>query len=135
MSKFLLPAQQAIFTALDQNISAAVLDDVPDLPSGMPNDSFPYVVIGRDYSNAFDTDSWSGDRVSVNLNVWTRYNGKKQAKEILAEIYNLLHKQSLTAAGFDVVDCLHVYSTIPDVGASNYVQGITRYELTITEVI
>jgi hypothetical protein len=71
----------------------------------------------------------------VQLDVWSRYNGKLEVKTILAEIYALLHKQALTQAGVDVVDCLHVYATIPDTGASNYVHGIARYEITLTEVI
>lgn len=136
MSKFLLPAQKLIYDTLNGAISGVrVFDDVPDLPAGMPEDSFPYIVIGRDYTNAFDTDSWNGDKVSIQLDVWSRYNGRKETKEILAAIYNLLHKQELTQSGVDVVDCLHVYSTIPDVGASNYVHGIARYEITLTEVI
>lgn len=135
MSKFMLPAQTLIYDTLSAGLAINVFDDVPDMPAGMPEDSFPYVVIGQDYTNRFDTDSWNGDKVSVQLDVWSRYNGKKEAKEILASIYALLHKQNLSVAGFDIVDCLHVYSTIPDTGASNYVHAITRYEITITEVI
>jgi len=136
MSRYLIEAQKIVYDALNGNLPGVnVFDDVPDLPAGMPEDSFPYVVLGRDYSNAFDTDSWNGERVSVQVDVWSRYNGHKEAKEIMASVYELLHKQELTRAGVSVVDCLHVYSTIPDVGASNYVHGISRYELTLTEVI
>ena len=135
MSKFMLPAQTLIYTTLTAGLSYPVYDDVPDLPIGMPNDSFPYVALGHDYTNSFDTDNWNGEKVSVQLDVWSRYNGKLEVKTILSEIYALLHKQALTQAGVSVVDCLHVYSTIPDTGASNYVHGIARYEITLTEVI
>lgn len=130
---YLKEAQKLIFDTLSGSISATVFDDVPDQPPGMPEDSFPYVVIGFDDAAPFDTDSWTGAQISIELHIWSRYEGKLEAKEIMAEIYNLLHRQSLAIAGASVVDCLHTFSTIPDVGASNYVHGITRYRLTITE--
>ena len=133
--KYLLPAQKLIYDTLNGNISATVFDDVPDSPPGMPMDSFPYVVIGQDESDNFDTDSFTGAHVLVELHIWSRYQGKSEAKAIMAEIYELLHRKPLSTAGVEVVDCLHIFSAIPDVGASNYVHGISRYRLTITEEI
>ena len=133
MSSFLLSAQQLVYTALTNGLPYTIFDDVPDLPIGMPEDSFPYIVLGHDYTNAFDTDSWVGVKVSVQLDIWSRYNGKKEVKTILGEIYELMHRKSFVTPGVAVVDCLHVYSTIPDTGASNYVHGISRYEITLTE--
>lgn len=135
MSKFLISAQTILYNTLNAGLSVGVYDKVPALPSGEPEDLFPYVVLGRDYTNRFDTDSWSGEKVQAQLDVWSTYDGTEEVKLILAEIYNLLHKQELTLSGVAVVDCLHVYSTIPNIGISNYVHGITRYELTLTEVI
>lgn len=130
---YLAAAQKLIYDTLSGNISATVFDDVPDQPPGMPADSFPYVVIGFDDGDSFDTDDWTGTQVNAELHVWSRYEGKLQAKQIMTEIYNLLHRKPLSIAGATVVDCLHTFSSIPDVGASNYVHGITRYRLTITE--
>lgn len=135
MSKFSLPAQKIIFDALNGNISATVYDDVPDLPPGDPTANFPYVVMANDISEPLDTDSWVGEAVTIELNIWSRYNGAKEAKTIQAEIYDLLHRQPLTLVGVDVVDCLHTYSGIREIGSGNYVHGISRYTLKLTEVI
>ena len=130
---YMLAAQKLIFDTLSGNISATVYDDVPDQPPGMPASSFPYVVIGFDDAEPFDTDSFVGSQIGIELNIWTVYEGKKEAKQIMEQIYNLLHRQTLTSASASVVDCLHTFSTIPDVGASNYVHGVSRYRLTLTE--
>lgn len=157
MSKFLLQAQKLVFDTLNGNVSAGVYDDVPDQPPGKPEQDMPYVVITGDVADSWDTDSWVGERCTIELHVWSAYQGKKECKEIMAEIYALLHRQSLsahvrfipvgstellTSSGdtftvlleVSVVDCLQTFSTIPNVGASNYVHGICRYQLTITEV-
>lgn len=134
MSKFLLQAQKIVFDALNGNVFAGVYDDVPDQPPGKPEQDMPYVVITGDVADPWDTDSFVGERCTIELHVWSAYQGKKECKEIMAEIYDLLHRQTLTLAGVAVVDCLQTFSTIPNVGASNYVHGICRYQLTITEV-
>ena len=135
MSQFMLKGQEIIYDALNGNISATVYDFVPDQDPGKPDDHFPYVVIGRDQSFAFDTDNWNGENITVEINVWSSYKGKKETKEIMAEIDALLHKQSLSASGVNVLDCLRTYAVIPNTGASNYTNGICRYRLTLTEVI
>lgn len=133
--KYATAVQTLIYSTLNGNISASVFDDVPDQPPGMPADSFPYVVIGYDDVSSFDTDTWTGSQFEVELHVWSTYEGKAEAKGIMEEIYGLLHRQSLSVSGAVVVDCLHTFSTIPEVGATKYVHGITRYRLTITEAI
>lgn len=126
-------AQQLIYNTLNGSITATVFDDVPDQPPGMPADSFPYVVIGYDDLQPFDTDDQTGAEVEVELHIWSTYEGKAEVKALFAEIYGLLHRQSLSISGATVVDCLHTFSTIPEVGATKYVHGITRYRLTIME--
>jgi hypothetical protein len=132
---YLAEGQKLIFDTLSGNISASVFDDVPQQPPGMPADSFPYVVIGFDDAESFDTDSWTGAQLQAELHVWSTYKGKLEVKQIIAEIYALLHRQALSIEGAAVVDCLHTFSTIPDVGADKYVHGISRYRLTITEAL
>jgi len=133
--KFMVEAQKLIYDTLNGEISATVYDDVPQQPPGMPEDSFPYVVIGYDDADSFDTDSWVGAQISAELHVWSVYEGKLEAKQIMGEIYDLLHRKPLSISGAAVVDCLHTFSTIPEVGAEKYVHGITRYRLTITEAL
>lgn len=134
MSLFSSAVQAAVYAALNGNVSANVYDDVPDQLPGKPEDKMPYVVIGADQAFPFETDSHIGHNYTITLSVWSAYSGKKEAKDIMDEAFDLLHRQSISVTGADTIDCLHTYSTIMSIGANNYVQGISRYRLTITEV-
>lgn len=128
--------QSALFTRLSAIVtSATVYDDVPDLPEGEPFTDFPYIVIGNDTSVSWDTDDVLGETVTCTLHVFSRYQGKKEAKTILAEIYDALHRQAgnLSATGYRFVDCLLEFSEIfdDDDGATRH--GVCRYRLTVEQ--
>jgi len=125
--------QTAIFTALNGNISAGVYDDVPYLPDGMPSSSFPYVVVGDDSSVMWDTDDTQGQEVTAELHIWSRYPGMKECKQIMGEIYNILHRATLSISGYNVIDCLNEFSEAmvdPD-GETRH--GVMRFRLTLQE--
>lgn len=125
-------AQQAVYAALNGSISASVYDYAPDLPEGMPDENFPYVVIGDDTLAPWDADDMLGSEVTLTLHFWSRYDGWKEAKAIMGEAYDILHRGSLSAAGYRTVDCLWEFSTtVPE--ASEYRHGVQRYRLTLTK--
>ena len=124
-------AQQTIFATLNGNVSANVYDDVPYLPEGMPRENFPYIVIGDDSLTAWDTDETLGTQIEVELHVWSRSAGFKEAKTIMGEIYTLLHMETLTATGYKIVDSLCTFSDAmrdPD-GETRH--GVMRFLLTV----
>ncbi len=124
-------AQQAIYTTLNGNISATVYDNVPVLPSGQPAANFPYVNIGDATTEPWDTDDQLGAVVTVTMHIWSREDGLKQTKDIAGEIYDELHRATLTATGYVFVDCLHdgsQFMTDPD-GVTRH--GVVRYRMTI----
>lgn len=126
-------AQQAIFTALNGNVSATVYDDAPALPSGMPLENFPYVVIGDDTATPWDTDDTLGAEMTISLHIWSRAAGMKEAKDIAGEIYALLHRAALTVTGYTAIDCLYEFSQFmrdPD-GETRH--GVLRYRVTMQE--
>jgi len=103
MSTFHTPAQTAIYTQLVAEVSGAtVYDDVPGQSEGMPDESFPYIVIGEDNVVSWDTDDVLGGTVLSTLHIFSRYEGKKEIKAIMAEVYDALHRQaaSLSATGY-----------------------------------
>jgi Protein of unknown function (DUF3168) len=122
-------AQQAVFDALNGNLTGCtVFDTAPFLPEGAPSTTFPYCVIGDDTFAPWDTDDGTGSQNTVTLHFWSRATGYAPLKALMGEAYALLHRQSLTLAGYDVVDCLIEFSEAmadPD--------GVTkRYRLTMT---
>lgn len=125
-------AQKAIFAALNGNISANVYDAAPGLPAGQPAANFPYVVIGDDTLAPWDADDMLGAEITVTLHFWSRYEGWKETKALMGEVYEILHRATLTATGYRSVDCLWEFSnTVPE--ATEYRHGVQRYRLTLTK--
>jgi hypothetical protein len=109
--------QQASFDRLSSYPGMPTVYD--DVPTGA---AFPYVVIGEDTHIPFDTDDSLGSESTVTFHVWSRYRGKKEAKEILGLIYEALTRQALSVVGHDLITIEFDYSDVlldPD--------GITRH--------
>ena len=127
-------AQEIVYTALNGAISCDVYDDAPQLPEGMPDSDFPYVVIGDDQHGPFDTDDQVGASTLINLHFWSRYAGFKEVKGLMGEAYDLLNRAILAKTGYNIVDCIREFSDTfvdPD-GRTRH--GIQRYRLTIQEL-
>lgn len=95
--------QTAIFTRLDGQLSTPVYDNVPqqaDTATG-----FPYVTVGDDTINEWDTDGFLGADCTIQVHVWSRKDGRKETKEIQGNIYNALHRKesTLSAVGYRFV--------------------------------
>lgn len=95
--------QTAVYAALiaDTDLMSevsGVFDAVPD-----NYDSFPYVTIGEDVLNEFDTDTTNGHNVSLTIHTWTRKAGRKQAKTIQGLIYDTLHNSTLVMTGYIMI--------------------------------
>lgn len=124
-------AQQIVYDALNGNLSCGVYDDPPFLPEGMPRSNFPYVVIGNDTAVAWDTDDTLGKDITLTLHVWSRSGGFKETKDILGEIYTLLHRAELTKSGYNIVDCLCEFSEAFVDADGETRHGVARYRMTI----
>jgi hypothetical protein len=109
--------QQAIFDALTAYPGMpAVYDDVPT------NAEYPYVALGEDTHIPFDTDDSLGAESTLTIHVWSRYRGKKEAKDIQALVYAALTRQALYVEDHDLITIEFEYSDVtldPD--------GITRH--------
>lgn len=134
MSEFLTPVQTALYTRLNAEISSATIyDDVPELPEGLPSTNFPYVVIGDDDSITFDTDDTLGSTVFATLHVWSRYQGKKEVKAIMGDLYTALNRQAanLSATGYRFIDCLFDFANVFEEKDGVTRHGVCRYKLVI----
>lgn len=126
--------QQAIFTALTGATAvqtylgnpARVYDRIPRGEA-----TFPYLVIGE--TTVADAGAKAGaniDHHSMTMHVWSRYDGKKEAKQILDAIRDTLHHQTgLSVSGHTLVELTHEFTEIfgednPD-GVTWH--GVTRY--------
>ena len=107
---FELAVQGAVYAALTAHAPLTALvrgiyDAQPRPLTGSDALQFPYVTIGEDTANDWSTDTASGADATITVHTWSRYRGRKEVKEIQAEIYAALHRQALTVAGYAFVSC------------------------------
>lgn len=97
--------QTAIYTRLNAQLSYDVYDNAPQVSDS--STGFPYVTIGEDTVNEWDTDGFLGADCTVMVHTWSRYRGRKETKEMQGAIYDALHRQesSLAFTGFRFVGC------------------------------
>lgn len=126
--------QRAIFTRLDNGLTIPVYDNVPQNIGGTDNAGFPYVNIGADTHNPWDTDTETGALSTATIHAWSRYRGMTEIKDIQGQIYNLLHRYAMPVNDFYLIDLLFEYSESvldPD-GITRH--GIQRFEITVEAI-
>jgi hypothetical protein len=120
VSQFAL--QSKIFTTLNTDntltntLGANVFDDVPE------ETAFPLVVLGEDTTVDFSTKDLVGSETTINIDIFSRYRGSKETKNIMDRIHTLLHDSSLTVSGVNLINLRFEFSDVirdPD--------GITRH--------
>jgi hypothetical protein len=124
--------QDALYAALASSaalqaligVPARVFDHVPD------GTAFPYVEIGEVSARRFDSASRNGLDCTVTLNVWSRYSGRREAKQILDAIYAVLHDGSLSVAGN-----AHVLTSFQSAETKRDDDGLTYHGLVKYRVI
>jgi hypothetical protein len=102
--------QKAIYDRLedDSDISAeitGIYDHVPQVRDPSSDADYPYITIGVDTVNEFDTDEVLGFEARVEVHVWSRQRGRKQVKEIQDLIYKSLHRCELTIEDHIFISC------------------------------
>lgn len=110
-----LNLQTAIYDKLTNDsalmaLITAVYDHVPQNAASEDDSAFPYVVIGDDNVDAWDTDTETGFEFVITIHTWSRYRGRKETKQVQGAIYDALNRQSLTVTGFTVLDVLFLES-------------------------
>lgn len=120
--------QKALFGVLSAALACEVYDNVPKKAT------MPYVVIGDDTQVPDDTKTSNGFDNTVTLHVWSRASdGRREAKQILSDIYDVLHDVDLTIEGMSAVSCRFEFSeTIPDVDDC-ITHGVARYRISVDQ--
>ena len=97
MTDALFNAQQALYAALAASgaiqsllgATPSIYDHVP------PGAAFPYMTFGAISVQPYDTKTETGFEQIVTLDIWSRYRGSKEAKDILQAAYDALHRATL----------------------------------------
>jgi hypothetical protein len=101
MNDILFNVQQAVLGALAASAEVqALLGSTPQLYDHVPpNAAFPYVVYGPVHVVPYDTKTDIGFEQVVTLNIWSRYRGGKETRDIFQAVYDTLHRAALSVAG------------------------------------
>ena len=101
--------------------------------------SFPYIQIGDQEQSEFDTFSTNGMDSTLTIHCWTRPGGtggplgRKQADDIMAAVFDALHRQSLSVTGQNHVFTHREFINVSlDPDGRTY-HGISRYRIVTME--
>ena len=108
MSSFAL--QQAIYAALVVSTDLqALIGNPPRLCDYVPRDSaFPYVVLGDGSESDWSTATENGTEHAVQIDVWSRSTGHKEAKQIAETVRATLHNAALSVSDATLIDIRHL---------------------------
>lgn len=104
MSATVLDAGSALQTAIwqaltaDPPIGAPVYDKVPE------NATYPQIEITGGISRTWRFAGIWGEQITVEIHVWSRYDGFKEARTLLAAVRQRLDEQDLPMNGVGLVD-------------------------------
>lgn len=117
-------------TALLANGSGSVVDFMPQ-----ESVAFPFVQIGQMSASEFDADDRLGAQVSVQVDSWSQHRGKQECQQIMAQVYNALHRHSaLSVTGYNTVDVLwDGLSTVMSDPDGLSFHGVQTFRVTITQ--
>lgn len=123
--------QAAIYAVLDAGLTDPIYDHVLD------NVQSKYVVLGQDTYIDWDTDDTIGFEATITIHSWdnrSETRGMKPIQDLQFEIYELLHRQTLSTTNYQVVTMQQEYSeTIMEAdGVTRH--GIQRFRVILTEV-
>lgn len=121
MKTALLPLQISLFNRLsnDADLSKKVTGVFDSMPK---NQSYPYISLGEDTANDWSTKTTTGEEITHTLHVWSRYDGKKEVKEIMNLILEAFSQPLSLDSGFIVE-----FSTVELMEVLNDPDGITRH--------
>ena len=124
--------QEATYTRLnDDSTLGALITGVYD---AVPDDTtLPIVVIGPSTSTDDGTKTLDCRDYIFNVDVWSDYRGMKETKNIVKEVYGLLHEYALSVTGASLVDlrCEFTTELLEDNGITRH--GVMRFRAFVTD--
>jgi len=107
MSDALFAVQEAVAAQLAASAEVqSVLGATPALYDHVPpGATFPYVAFGPAHITPYDTKTEIGFEHIVTLNIWSRYRGGKETRDIFQSLYDTLHRAVLSVSGQVFLSC------------------------------
>ena len=128
--------QEAVYTALttDAILMAAVTAIYDEPPEGAV---MPYVAMGQTEFMSSDTKTSYGQIITFTIDTWSDDAGQMQAKSIMTNVDDNLHRSTLSVTGFHLVYMALERATVSkqtDATTSIY-KGVQRYKALLQKKI
>lgn len=110
MTTALWPLQIAVVSKARAHapLTALVTGVFDEVPEDQPH---PYVTLGSITETVDDAHNQRGLEAQVQMDIWSAYDGYKEAADILAALDDALDRQALTVTGFTDVSIAHQQHT------------------------
>jgi len=131
MSKAAFELQKAIYSHLTASMSGVeILDYAKEVATK------PFIVVGDDEVSEWGTSDDDGEEIRVKISAFSSdYRGKRVVKELLAQVYDILHHTTaLAVVGFDVVLIHFTDSDVTLLNDGKTHQGEARYRALLDKV-
>lgn len=124
--------QEALYSRL--NGDSALGDLVTGVFDAVPEDTvLPCVVIGEGTSVDDGSKTLDARDYIFTVDVWSAYSGMKEIKNIMKQVYALLHEFSLSVSGANLIDLRCEFTTQVIEGDGVTRHGIMRFRAFITD--
>tara|TARA_R110000824_G_scaffold97450_1_gene232928 strand:- start:598 stop:999 length:402 start_codon:yes stop_codon:yes gene_type:complete len=124
--------QEALYSRLNGdstlgNLVTGVYDAVPD------DSTLPIVVMGVGSSVDDASKTLDAREYTINIDVWSDYRGLKETKNIIKQVYSLLHEYALSVSGASLVDlrCEFTSELLENNGITRH--GVMRFRAFVTD--
>jgi hypothetical protein len=124
--------QEAVYSRLNGDSTLGSL--VTDVYDAVPDDvALPICVIGPSTSTDDATKSLDARSYIFNVDVWSKYRGMKETKNIIKQVYSLLHEFALSVSGASLVTlrCEFTTEILEDNGVTRH--GVMRFRAFVTD--
>lgn len=130
-------ASQALIEAVHTRLSSnpyiqAVLGAVPRLYDAAPEDpAYPYLTYGAMRAEDISGDETPLSAHTLNLHVWSRYSGRKEAVQIIGLVSQALETEPVSLDGAKLISANVVYTDIFKTPDARTLHGILRINFVV----
>lgn len=119
--------QQSVYALLNGDSALlALVQGVYDRPP--QGSAFPYITIGESGISDWSTKTSTGTQHMLQLHVWSRNGGRKEAAIIMERLHTLLHLGTMSITGQTLVQIRFVSSDIVLEDDGSTYQGTIRFK-------
>jgi len=114
---------KAVYDALTAALSVSVYTAAP------LDTALPYVDIGDTFAGDWSTKTFDGSDTNLTIDIWSDYQGSKEALDIAAQIKTALHKVDLTVTGSTLVLIWHQSTNVFRDADEETIHGVMEFRI------